>query len=197
MQYAESVDRVSKERAMRRRQLKWLWNRLPELAAMDVRREEMLIKLGAARARAPTAWRLVDIAMDKAGAGSTPSTARSCDRSDGAKDAICCGPISPRTTPRCCGSISYSTRCGGTGVQEPEGRSGDTASIFHQDERRVEAHIFIAFLAYCLADHPAASPARSGAGLTARSAGEVRRRADDRRASANHRRPRAVAHSLY
>src|SRR5277367_6839696 len=67
--YAESVDRVSKERAMRRRQLKWLWKRLRELAAMQVPREEMLMKLGAARARAPTAWRLVDIAMDKAGAG--------------------------------------------------------------------------------------------------------------------------------
>ena len=63
--YAESVDRVSKERAMRRRQLKWLWKRLRELAAMEVPREEMLMKLGAARARAPTAWRLVDIEMDK------------------------------------------------------------------------------------------------------------------------------------
>ena len=59
--YAESVDRVGKERAMRRRQLKWLWKRLRELAAMEVPREEMLMKLGAARARAPTAWRLVDI----------------------------------------------------------------------------------------------------------------------------------------
>ena len=53
---------------MRKRQLKWLWKRLRELAAMAVRREEMLMKLGAARARAPTAWRLVDIEMDKAGA---------------------------------------------------------------------------------------------------------------------------------
>ena len=63
--YAESVDRVSKERAMRKRQLKWLWKRLRELAAMEIPREEMLMKLGAARARAPTAWRLVDIEMDK------------------------------------------------------------------------------------------------------------------------------------
>ncbi|MGH8322862.1 MAG: IS1634 family transposase, partial [Steroidobacteraceae bacterium] len=63
--FAESVDRVRKERAMRRRQLKWLWKRLRELAAMEIPREEMLMKLGAARARAPTAWRLVDIEMDK------------------------------------------------------------------------------------------------------------------------------------
>ena len=63
--FAESAERVSKERAMRKRQLKWLWKRLRELAAMEVPREEMLMKLGAARARAPTAWRLVDIEMDK------------------------------------------------------------------------------------------------------------------------------------
>ena len=42
--FAESADRVSKERAMRRRQLKWLWKRLRELAAMQVPREEMLMK---------------------------------------------------------------------------------------------------------------------------------------------------------
>ena len=34
--YAQSADRVAKERAMRRRQLKWLWARLNKLAAMDV-----------------------------------------------------------------------------------------------------------------------------------------------------------------
>jgi transposase len=35
--FAESAERVSKERAMRKRQLKWLWKRLRELAAMEVR----------------------------------------------------------------------------------------------------------------------------------------------------------------
>ncbi|MFL5251717.1 MAG: IS1634 family transposase, partial [Rhodopila sp.] len=63
--YAESVDRVTKERAMRKRQMKWLWKRLRELVVMEISREEMLMKLGAARSRAPTAWRLVDIEMDK------------------------------------------------------------------------------------------------------------------------------------
>jgi hypothetical protein len=52
--YAESVDRVTKERAMRKRQMKWLWKRLRELAAMEISREEMLMKLVAARSRAPT-----------------------------------------------------------------------------------------------------------------------------------------------
>jgi hypothetical protein len=62
--YAESVDRVTKERAMRKRQMKWLWKRLRELVVMEISREEMLMKLGAARSRAPGAWRLVDIEMD-------------------------------------------------------------------------------------------------------------------------------------
>jgi transposase len=52
--FAQSADRVAKERAMRRRQLKWLWARLGKLAAMNVKREEMLMKLGAARSKAPT-----------------------------------------------------------------------------------------------------------------------------------------------
>ena len=52
---------------MRRRQLKWLWKRLGQIAAMQITREEVLMKLGAARSRAPTAWRLVDTRLDKHG----------------------------------------------------------------------------------------------------------------------------------
>src|ERR1700757_2465570 len=63
--YAESVDRVSKERAMRKRQMKWLWKRLRELVVMETSREEMLMKLGGARSKAPAAWRLVDVEIDK------------------------------------------------------------------------------------------------------------------------------------
>jgi hypothetical protein len=63
--FAEGVDRVTKERAMRKWQLKWLWKRLLELAAMEISPEEMLMKLGAARSRVPTAWRLIEIDMDK------------------------------------------------------------------------------------------------------------------------------------
>jgi hypothetical protein len=36
---------------MRQRKLKWLWARLKEIAAMDIAREELLMKLGAARSR--------------------------------------------------------------------------------------------------------------------------------------------------
>ena len=58
---ARSSARVAKERAMRRRKLKWLWARLKELSAMSLIHEELLMKLGAARAKAPAAWRIVDV----------------------------------------------------------------------------------------------------------------------------------------
>ena len=58
---AESRDRVAKERAMRRRQLKRLWARLKQISTMQLTREELLMKLGAARDQSRSAWRLVVI----------------------------------------------------------------------------------------------------------------------------------------
>src|SRR5262249_20178159 len=46
---AQSRDCVARERAMRRRQLKQLWARLKQLSTMRLTREELLMKLGAAR----------------------------------------------------------------------------------------------------------------------------------------------------
>src|SRR5439155_1070212 len=62
---AQSRDRVAKERAMRRRQLKRLWARLKQLSTMPLSREDLLMKLGAARAKAPAAWRLVNVVVAK------------------------------------------------------------------------------------------------------------------------------------
>src|SRR6201984_168833 len=63
--FAHSHDRVTKERAMRRRQLKWLWKRLRQIAGMELSREELLMELGGARPKAPAAGRLIDIEIDK------------------------------------------------------------------------------------------------------------------------------------
>src|SRR5450432_574303 len=49
---AASGARTHKERAMRRRKLKLLWQRLRELQAQDLTRDQLLDKLGAARDRA-------------------------------------------------------------------------------------------------------------------------------------------------
>src|SRR5271166_6154409 len=50
---AQSMARIDKERAMRKRQLKGLWARLAKLAHMDLTRESLLMKLGGARGMAP------------------------------------------------------------------------------------------------------------------------------------------------
>jgi len=166
--YAESVERVSKERAMRRRQLKWLWKRLRELAAMEVRREEMLMKLGAARARAPTAWRLVDIEMDKAGAGFSYTLNRQKPRRIRQRE----GRYLLRTnlTENDPALLwQYYTQL--VAVEEAfKNLKGDLAirPIFHQEERR--AHIVIAFLAYCLQVTLQRRLHALAPGLTARSA---------------------------
>ena len=64
--FAQSLDRVAKERSMRRRQLKGLWARLKDLQRMsaNLTRDELLIKLGQAKAKWPTGWRLVDVEVD-------------------------------------------------------------------------------------------------------------------------------------
>jgi transposase len=148
--YAESVDRVSKERAMRKRQMKWLWKRLRELAAMEISREEMLMKLGAARSRAPTAWRLVDIEMDKESSMFIYTLNRQKLRRVRRRE----GRYLLRTNltendP----ALLWRYYIQLVAVEEAfKNLKQDLAirPVFHQDERRIEAHIFIAFLAYCL-----------------------------------------------
>jgi hypothetical protein len=65
---AQSGDRVAKERAIRRRQLKRLWARLKQLSTMAISREELLMKLGGARDQSRIAWRLavIEVAADSA-----------------------------------------------------------------------------------------------------------------------------------
>jgi hypothetical protein len=168
--YAESVDRASKERAMRSRQLKWLWKRLRELAAMEIPREEMLMKLGAARSRAPTAWRLVDIEMDKESSMFIYTLNRQKLRRIRQRE----GRYLLRTnlTENDPALLwQYYTQL--VAVEEAfKNLKGDLAirPVFHQEERRIEAHIFIAFLAYCLQITLQRRLHALAPGLTARSA---------------------------
>src|SRR5258708_21378795 len=70
---AQSRDRVAKERAMRRRELKRLWARLKQLSTMQLTREELPMKLGAARDQSRSARRLVVI---EGAAGTAPVSYR-------------------------------------------------------------------------------------------------------------------------
>jgi len=148
--FAQSTDRVAKERAIRRRQLKWLWGRLKQLAGMKLSREELLMRLGAARKQARTAWRLIaiEVAADSAALSYRLDRAklRHARRREG------------RYLLRTNLTDDDPARLWGLYLQlvsvEQAFRNlkGDLAirPIFHQDAARIEAHIFIAFLAYCL-----------------------------------------------
>ena len=148
--FAQSRDRVAKERAMRRRQLKWLWKRLAEITAMKLTREELLMKLGAARSHAPTAWRLVAVKVPK---GSTTLSYRlKRDKLRQARRREGRYLLRTNLTESDPAQLwSYYLQL--VAIEEAfKNLKGDLAirPIFHQDEPRVEAHIFIAFLAYCL-----------------------------------------------
>ncbi len=168
--FARSADRVAKERAMRRRQLKWLWARLGKLASMNVPREVMLMKLGAARSKAPSAWRLVDVALDKPSAALTYALNREKLRIARRRE----GRYLLRTNltdddP----ALLWRYYVQLVAVEEAfKNLKGDLAirPIFHQDERRVEAHVFIAFLAYCMQITLTRRLHALAPGLTARSA---------------------------
>ena len=148
--FAQSADRVAKERAMRRRQMKWLWARLAQLAGMKLTREELLMRLGAARRQAHTAWRLMLIEV----AANSATLSYRLDRDKLRQARRREGRYLLRTNltdddPARLWSLYLQL----VSVEEAfKDLKGDLAirPLFHQLESRIEAHIFIAFLAYCL-----------------------------------------------
>jgi hypothetical protein len=159
---ARSRDRVGKERRMRRRQLKRLWRRLGEWQGMKLaRREQLWMKLGAARQQAPAAWRLVEVKLARQGTRFTYSLRK----------------VKLREVRRREGHyLLRAHRCGEapeplwqfyiqlTHVEEAfQNLKGDLAlrPIFHQRQSRIEAHIFVAFLAYSACT----SPCNGGCGI--------------------------------
>ena len=168
--FAQSVDRVTKERAMRRRQLKWLWKRLRQIAAMDIAREELLMKLGGARSKAPAAWRLVDIEIDKERHSFTFALNRTKLKKTRRREGryLLRTNLSDNDPAQL---WQYYTQL--IAIEEAfRNLKGDLAirPVFHQDEKRIEAHIFIAFLAYCMQITLTRRLHALAPGLTARSA---------------------------
>lgn len=167
--FAQSTDRVAKERAMRRRQLKRLWARLEQLAGMTLTHQELLMKLGAARSRYPTGWRLIEVQVDKQHPSFTYHLRRDKLRQIRRREG------------------RYLLRTNLTGSDPAElwryylqltqieeafrNLKGDLAirPIYHQLESRIEAHIFISFLAYCLHVTLAQHLSPHAPGLTPRS----------------------------
>jgi transposase len=168
--FAESGDRIAKERSMRQRQLKWLWARLAQLQGMQLTRDELLMKLGAAQSKVPAGWRLVEVDVAEQGASFTYRLNRNKLRRVRRRE----GRYLLRTNLTESDPVKLWNYYLQLGQVEEAFRTlkSDLAirPIFHQDEQRIEAHVFIAFLAYCLYVTLGRQLKPLAPGLTARSA---------------------------
>ena len=156
----QSQARVSKERAMRRRKLKQLWTRLKALREQRPSYETLLMKLGAAKAEAGRVWSLVEVALPEA----PRSKKARQQRVSGFEFRLQKKKL--REVLKREGRYLLRTNLKETDpakvwefylqlveVEEAfKNLKGDLAirPIFHQLERRIEAHVFVCFLAYCL-----------------------------------------------
>ena len=151
-----SGGRRDKEQAMRRRKLKKLWKRLHALRGMkNLKRDALLLKLGAAKQDAGHAWNLVDIQLPKPREAVTSETF-----------AFHLNRIKLRRARR--GEGTYLLRTNLT-AGNPEDlwkqyivlteveqafkeikQDLSIRPIYHQHDDRIEAHIFVSFLSYCL-----------------------------------------------
>ena len=153
---ANSHQRIDKERAMRRRQLRALFKRLKELQAMKFNSSQtLLLKLGAAKGKYPAAWRLLDIALPEAKTG--PANVSFSFQLNRQK---------VREIRRRDGRYLLRTNLSGREpaqlwqfyIQLVEIEAAfknlkddlQLRPIYHQLQHRIEAHIFVAFISYCL-----------------------------------------------
>jgi len=148
---AESQARAGKERGMRRRQLKAYWQRLGELRRQAPARDQLLQKLGAAQERAGrVATKLVVVAVSADGA-LTYHLDRAALRAARGREGryllrTNLSADNPALLWRCYMQLchveeAFRTLKGDLGLRP----------IYHSKPERIEAHLFVAFLAYCLA----------------------------------------------
>ena len=154
---ARSAQRVNKERSMRRRRLKQLWRRLHEIRAIKKQtRDELMMRLGAAKKQAGLAWRLVKITLPEADKSISADSLsfelqkeklRQVIRREG--QYLLRAFVPEGTTPQ----VLWRQYIELTEIEESfKTLKGDLSirPIYHQLPARIEAHIFISFLAYCL-----------------------------------------------
>jgi len=156
--WVQSATRVAKERAMRRRRLKALWARLHALQRQRPTYETLLLKLGAAKQEAGRAWALVRVEL--------PAPPPKGERARRVDFTFTLDTAKLRRVRRREGRYLLRSNLTETDparlwecylqLVEVEAAfkdlKGDLAirPIFHQRPARIEAHIFVAFLAYCL-----------------------------------------------
>jgi transposase len=152
---AKSEKRILKERAMRRRKLKKLWQRLHVLQTQKLTRDQLLIKLGAAKKEAGRAYSLVEIRLPKDekdfkangfGFALRKDKLRQTRRREG---RYLLRSNLTQTDPAQLWQYYIQL----TEIEQAfKELKGDLSirPIYHQSDERIEAHIFIAFVAYCL-----------------------------------------------
>jgi transposase len=153
--FAQSRDRVAKERSMRVRQLRGLLHRLKALQIMKLSSKNLLLKLGEAKARYRAAWRLFDFNLPEAKSQDKVATfgfrlngkkLREARRREGRyllRTNLC------QRDPVELWSFYIQL----VEIEAVFKTLKDDLSLrpfFHRREDRIEAHIFVAFLAYCL-----------------------------------------------
>jgi transposase len=150
---AQSDSRIGKERGMRRKRLRRYVDRLQALQAQTLTRDQLLMKLGAARQEAGRAAGLVKVTIPKS-AAKTASLQFRLDRNKLRQVRAREGRYLLRTNlttgaPEQLWTFYIQL----TEVEQAfKELKHDLAvrPIFHRTEERIEAHIFVAFLAYCL-----------------------------------------------
>jgi hypothetical protein len=142
---------------------------------MPLKREELLMKLGAARSHAPKVWRLIEIEVAESGASFSYRLNRAKLKKVRREGRYLLRTNLSEQDP--VKLWEYYLQL--IAVKEAfKNLKGDLAirPIHHQ----LEAHIFIAFLAYCLQCHSRLPTESAGAGAYASfRARQVCRRADD------------------
>jgi transposase len=169
----ESASRINKERSIRRRKLKKLWSRLKQLQSQNNSRDQLLIKIGAAKKEAGRAYSLVKINLpevnDKSGDhGFNFSLRKEKLREVIKKEGKYLLRSNMTTTEPALLWKQYMLL---TEIEQAfKEIKGDLSirPIHHQKDQRIEAHIFVAFQAYCLNVTLKAMLQRLAPGLTPR-----------------------------
>jgi transposase len=150
---AKSDARIDKERGMRRKRLRRYVDRLKALQTQSLTRDQLLMKLGAAKHDAGRAANLVKVSLPKE-AATTASLEFRLDRSRLRQVRRREGRYLLRTNltahkPDALWTFYIQL----TEVEQAFKEIKHDLSIrpiFHKTDERIEAHIFVAFLAYCL-----------------------------------------------
>jgi hypothetical protein len=149
----QQLDQIAKNIAAACAGASSLWERLQQISAMNLTREELLMKLGAARVKARAAWRLLDIEVAADGARFIYALDRDKLQQVRQREGryLLRTNLCRRELAQLCQFYIQLVEAAFKNLKHEL----QLRPIYHQLEQRIEAHIFVAFLAY-----PSRHPAR-------------------------------------